>query len=166
MKIVTENMKQSTTLWTTTAPEVRYLSYIDHIDPESCAPVPTCKLYISPPNSLVDKPIIIMLERKGETIDPRPEHGMYKQILRPITPETLAVYAEEDTADTLPFIIENNGKTLSYVPDKVADELVNNLIQFLDKCDAENIPVEVKIDMQEATLTPQSQLRKLQMNLF
>ena len=78
MKIVTENMKQSTTLWTTTAPEVRYLSYIDHIDPESCAPVPTCKLYISPPNSLVDKPIIIMLERKGETIDPRPEHGMYK----------------------------------------------------------------------------------------
>ena len=76
------------------------------------------------------------------------------------------MYAEEDTADTLPFIIENNGKTLSYVPDKVADELVNNLIQFLDKCDAENIPVEVKIDMQEATLTPQSQLRKLQMNLL
>ena len=55
---------------------------------------------------------------------------MYKQILRPTTPETPAMYAEEDTPDTPPFIIENNDKTLSYVPDKVADELVNNIIQF------------------------------------
>ena len=33
-----ENLQQTTTLWSTTTPEVRYLSYIDHIDQENCAP--------------------------------------------------------------------------------------------------------------------------------
>ena len=36
-----ENLQQTTTLWSTTNPEVRYLSYIDHIDQEYCAPQPT-----------------------------------------------------------------------------------------------------------------------------
>ena len=53
MKIVTENMEQSTTLWTTTAPEVRYLGYIDHRYPESCAlqSLHTSSLFLLP-NSL------------------------------------------------------------------------------------------------------------------
>ena len=71
------------------------------------------------------------------------------------------MYAVEDTPDTPPFIIENNDKTLSYVPDKVADELVNNLIQFLDKCEKENIPVEVKIDMQEAILNTPAPIQEI-----
>ena len=32
IKTATENLQQTTTLWSTTNPEVRYLSYIDHID--------------------------------------------------------------------------------------------------------------------------------------
>ena len=40
-KKATENLQQTTTLWSTTNPEVRYLSYIDHIDQEYCAPQPT-----------------------------------------------------------------------------------------------------------------------------
>ena len=39
-----ENLQQTTTLWSTTAPEVRYLSYIDHIGQESCE----CVLAIAP----------------------------------------------------------------------------------------------------------------------
>ena len=63
MKIEMENLQQTTTLWLTTSPEVRYLSYIDHIVQESCAPVPTCKFSISPLNTLKDKPVIILLKR-------------------------------------------------------------------------------------------------------
>ena len=41
IKKATENLQQTTTFWSTTNPEVRYLSYIDHIDQEYCAPQPT-----------------------------------------------------------------------------------------------------------------------------
>ena len=50
---------------------------------------------------------------------------------------------------TPPFILENSDKSLSYVPDQVAEDLVNNLITFLNTCDQNQIPVEVKIAMQE-----------------
>ena len=152
MRIVTENLQQTTTLWSTTAPEVRYLSYIDHIDQESCAPVPTCKFSISPPNTLKEKPVIIPLEKKCELSDPRPGHGMYKKMKRPISAEIPATYAEEDIPDNPPFIIENDDKFLSYVPDQVAEDLVNNLINFLDTCDQQKIPVELKISSQEDSL--------------
>ena len=149
MKIVTENLQQTTTLWSTTAPEVRYLSYIDHIDQEGCAPVPTCKFSISPLNTLKEKPVIIPLEKKCELADPRPGHGMYKNVKRPMSTETPAAYAEEDIPDNPPFIIENDDKSLSYVPDQVAEDLVNNLINFLNTCDQQKIPVELKIALQE-----------------
>ena len=132
MRIVTENLQQTTILWSTTAPKVRYLSYIDHIDQESCAPVPTHKFSISLPNTLKEKPVIIPLEKKCELSDPRPGHGMYKKMKRPISAEIPATYAEEDIPDNPPFIIENDDKSLSYVPDQVAEDLVNNLINFLD----------------------------------
>ena len=99
MKIATENIQQTTTLWSTTSPEVRYLSYIDHIDQESCAPVPTLKFSNSPLNTLEEKPVIISLEKKCELTDPRPGHGIYKNMKRPISPETPAAYAEEDIPD-------------------------------------------------------------------
>ena len=79
MKIAMENLQQTTTLWSTTTPEVRYLSYIDHIDQESCAPAPTHKFSISPVNTLKDKPVIIPLEKKCELSDPRPGQGMYRK---------------------------------------------------------------------------------------
>ena len=85
MKIVTENLQQTTTLWMTTPPEVRYLSYIDHIDQESCAPVPTCKFFNSPPNTLKDRPVTIPLEKKCNLQDPRQGHGIYKNIETYIT---------------------------------------------------------------------------------
>ena len=119
MRIVTENVQQTTTLWSTTVPEVRYLSYIDHIDQENCAPVPTCKFSIFPPKTLKEKPVIIPLEKKCELLDPRPGHGMYKKMKRPISAEIPATYAE-DIPDNPPFIIENDDKSLSYVPDQVA----------------------------------------------
>ena len=84
MKITMENLQQTNILWSTTTPEVRYLSYIDHIDQESCAPAPTHKFSISPVNTLKDEPVIIPLEKKCEMSDPRPGHGMYKNMRRPI----------------------------------------------------------------------------------
>ena len=147
-----ENLQQTSTLWSTTTPEVRYLSYIDHIDQESYAPAPTCKFSISPVNRLKEKPVIIPLEKKCELSEPRPGHGMYRNMRKPISRETPATYAEEDTPDNPSFIIENDDKTLSYVPDKVAEDLVNNLINFLDTCDQQKIPVELKIALEEDSL--------------
>ena len=71
---------------------------------------------------------------------------------RPISSESPAAYAEEDIPDNPPFIIENNDKSLSYVLDKVAEDLVNNLITFLNTCDQQKIPVELKIAMHEDNL--------------
>ena len=84
--------------------------------------------------------------------DLRPGQGMYKNIKMPISVETPAAYAEEDNPDNPPFIIENDDKTLSYVPDKVAEDLVNNLINFLDTCDQQKIPVELNIVLKEDNL--------------
>ena len=115
IKTVTENLQQTTTIWSTTNPELRYLSYIDHIDQECCAPVPTHKPFISSTYKLKESPIIMPLEKKGEVHDPRPGHGIYSNMKRPISSESPAAYAEEDIPDNPPFIIENNDKSLSYV---------------------------------------------------
>ena len=40
------------------------------------------------------------------------------------------MYAEEDISDNSPFIIQNNDKSLSYVPDQVSEDLVKNLIHY------------------------------------
>ena len=150
MKIVTEDLPN--TLWSTTKPEVRYPTFIDHIDQESCAPLPTCKFSNSLPKTLKETIVTIPLTKKGETQDPRLGHGMYKHMKILTTAEKPAIYAEEDSIDNPPFIIENDDKTLSYVPDKVAEDLVNNLINFLDTCEDQNIPVERKIAPQDINL--------------
>ena len=82
-------------------------------------PVPTIKFSNSP---LKEKPAIITLEKKCELADPRPGHGMYKNMKRPISAETPATYAEEEIPDNPPFIIENDDKILSFVPDQVAEK--------------------------------------------
>ena len=97
---------------------------------------------------LRQSPITIPLEKKGDTSDPRPGHGIYKKIKK-FTPDSPAAYATEDTPDNPPFIIENNDKSLSYVPDHVAEDLFNNLTTFLNTCDQNKTPVELKIVSQE-----------------
>ena len=57
------------------------------------------------------KPVIIPLEKKCELSDSRPGHGMYKKMKRPILTAIPADYAEEDTPDNPPFIIENEDKS-------------------------------------------------------
>ena len=83
IKTATENLQQTTTLWSTTNPEVRYLSYIDHIDQEYCAPPPTCKPFIPPTYKLKESSITIPLENKGHVHVPRPGHGIYRKMKRP-----------------------------------------------------------------------------------
>ena len=80
---------------------------------------------------------------------------------RPISSEIPATYAEEDIPDNPPFIIENGDKSLSYVPDQVAEDLVNNLTNFLDTCDQWKIPVELKISSQEDNLNTPSPLPEI-----
>ena len=154
IKKATENLQQTTTLWSTTNPEVRYLSYIDHIDQEYCAPQPTYRSTTTI-QMLRQSPITIPLEMKGDTSNPRPGHGIYKNIKK-FTPDSPAAYASEDTPDNPPFIIENNDKSLSYVPDHVAEDLFNNLTTFLNTCDQNNTPVELKIALQEDHLNTPS----------
>ena len=62
------------------------------------------------------------------------------------------MYAEEDISDNSPFIIQNNDKSLSYVCDQVSEDLVNNLINFMDTCDQQKKTVELKIAPQEDNL--------------
>ena len=113
---------------------------------------PTCKFSIFPLNTLKEKPVTNPLEDKGKEQDPRPGHGMYNKMKKSISVEIPATHAEEDTPDNPPFIIENKDKTLSYVPDKVAEDLVNNLIKFLDTCDQQQIPGDLKISSKEDNL--------------
>ena len=116
----------------------------------SGAPSPTCKPVITPTHKLKELPIIIPLENKGNAHDPRPGHGIYRKMKRPTPSEPPATCAEEDIPDNPPpFIMENSDKSLSCVPDKVAEDLVNNLITFLNTCDQHQIPVELKIATQE-----------------
>ena len=110
-------------------------------------------LYFPPKITLKEKPVIIPLEKKCELLDPRPGHGMYKKMKRPISAEIPAAYAEEDIPNNPSFIIENDDKSLSYVPDQVAEDLVNNLINFLDTCEQQKILVKLKIPSQEDSLS-------------
>ena len=55
---------------------------------------------------------------------------MYNKMKKSISVEIPATHAEVDMPDNPSFIIENKDKTSSYVPDKVAEDLVNILIKF------------------------------------
>ena len=43
-----------------------------------------------------------------------------------------ASYPSPDTPDTPPFIIKEKDNSLTYIPDQIAEDLMNNLIKFLD----------------------------------
>ena len=78
-----------------------------------------------------------------------------------ICPESPSANEEEDTPDSPPFIIENDDKCLIYVPDQVVEDLVNNLINFLDTCDQQKITVELKIALQELSLNNPAPVAKI-----
>ena len=48
--------------------------------------------------------------------------------------------------------MKNRDKSLSYVPDQVAEDLFNNLTTFLNTCDQQQTPVELKIAPQDEYL--------------
>ena len=79
--------------------------------------------------------------------------------LRYLLQNSPATYATEDTPDNPPFIIENMDKSLSYVPDQVAEDLFNNLTTFLNTCNQNQTPVELKIASQEDYLHTPSPTR-------
>ena len=59
---------------------------------------------------------------------------MYKKIKpRVFDTELSSRYPPADTPDNLPFLIEEDDGTITYVPEKIANQLMDNLIEFLDK---------------------------------
>ena len=42
-------------------------------------------------------------------------------------------YPPADTPDNPPFLVEEDEGTITYVPEKIANQLMDNLIKFLDK---------------------------------
>ena len=44
-----------------------------------------------------------------------------------------AKYPAPDTPDTLPFIIKEKDNSLTYIADQVTEDLMNNLIKFMDE---------------------------------
>ena len=148
---MTENLQQTTTLWSTTNPEVRYLSYIDHIDQECCAQASTHKPFISSTYKLKESLIIIPLEKKGEVHDPRPGHGIYSNMKIPISSESPATYAEEDIPDNSPSIIENNDK--SELCSRPSSWRFSQQLNYISEhMWPTKIPVELKIAMHEDNL--------------
>ena len=50
-----------------------------------------------------------------------------------MTKEISSRYPPADTPDNLPFLVEEDHGTITYVPEKIANQLMDNLIKFLDK---------------------------------
>ena len=98
----------------------------------------------------------IPLERRGFTKDPRPGVGKYKKIKQRIPDKDLpAFFPTPDDPDVPPIIIKEKDNTLTYIPDKIADELVSNLINFLDKNPNTEVIFEEQNVMQDAPKIPE-----------
>ena len=127
----------TSTLWDITPTNERYLTFIDYINPEQTQPRPERFFKIAPKINKSDVPIEIPLEKLGETVDPRLGVGIYKKIK--FTPRkiknkvTPAKYPASDTPDTPLFIIKETDNSLTYIPDQIAEDLMNNLVKFMDE---------------------------------
>ena len=150
------------TLWDITPTNERYLTFIDHIDPEQTQPRPERFFKIAPKINKTDVPIKIPLEKIGTTADPRPGVGIYKKIKstsRKIKDKDVpACFPVADTPDTPPFIIKEKDNSLTYIPDQVAVDLMNNLIKFMDEHPSTEIIFEDEKNeenMQEHSNTPE-----------
>ena len=96
----------------------------------------------------------IPLERRGFTKDQRPGVGRYKQI-KPTTQDKdlPALFPTPDNPNVPPIIIKEKDNTLTYIPDQIADELVSNLINFLDNNPNTEVIFEEEDIMQDAPKT-------------
>ena len=105
-----------------------------------------------------DAPIEIPLEKIGETADPRSRVGIYKKIK--FTPrnikdkDTPASFPAPDTPDTSPFIIKEKDNSLTYIPDQVAEDLMNNLIKFMDEHPSTEIIFEEEKSEEDMQIHP------------
>ena len=154
-----KRFKESTTtstLWDLTPPEERYLTYIDRIDDEQIQPKPVKHFKGVSRNHVGLKPVEIPLKRRGFTKDPRPGVGRYKQI-KPTTQDkdSPALFPTPDNPDVPPIIIKEKDNTLTYIPDQIADELVSNLINFLDNNPNTEVIFEEEDVMQDVPKTPE-----------
>ena len=124
-------------LWDITPTNERYLTFIDYINPEQTQPRSERFFKIAPKINKSDVPIKIPLEKIGKTADPRPGVDIYKKIEfthRKIKDKDRpASFPAPDTPDTPLFIIKEKDDSLTYIPDHVADELMKNLIKFMDE---------------------------------
>ena len=139
MKRFKESTEQMDTsmLWDITPMNERYLTFIDYINPEQTQPRPERFFKIAPKLNKSNVPIKILLEKSGEISDPRPGVGIYKKIKftsKKIKDKDMpASFPAPDTPDTPLFIIKEEDNSLTYIPDQVAEDLMNNLIKFMDK---------------------------------
>ena len=141
---------QISTLWDITLPEERYLTFTDSIDKEQIQPEPEKYFKAAPVINIGERPIEIPLERKGFATDPGPGIGIYKKIkLRKLEKEMPALFPSPDEPDTLPITIKEKDNSVTYIPDKVADQLVSNLINFLDNHPNTEVIFEEEKDTQE-----------------
>ena len=149
------------TLWDITPTNERYLTFIDYINPEQTQPRPERFFKIAPNINKINVPIKIPLEKSGETSDPRPEVGIYKKIK--FTPKTIkdkdmpASFPTPDTPDTPDtplFIIKEKDNSLKYIPDHVADDLMNNLIKFMDEHSSTEIIFEEEKSDEDTQIHP------------
>ena len=99
----------------------------------------------------------ILLERIGFTKDPRPGVGRYKQIKPTIQDkDSPASFPTPDNPDVPPIIIKEKDNTLTYIPDQIADELVSNLINFLDNNPNTEVIFEEEDIRQDTPKTPET----------
>ena len=146
------------TSWDITPVKERYLMFIDYINPEQTQPKPERFFKIAPKINTSKEPIEIPLEKVGETSDLRPGIGIYKKVN--ITPkkiqdkDTESSYPTPDTPDTAPFIIREEDNSLTYIPDRVAQDLMNNLIRFMDEHPNTEIIFEDKKNDKDTQIHP------------
>ena len=161
-KTSTKQMDMST-LWDITPTNGRYFTFIDHIDPEQTQPRPERFFKIGPKINKTDEPIEIPLEKIGTAADPRPGVGIYKKIKS--TPRKIkdkdvpACFPAADTPDIPPFIIKEKDNSLTYIPDQLAEDLMKNLIKFMDEHPSTEIIFEEEKNeenVQEHSNTPEN----------
>ena len=121
-------------LWHITPQNERYLIFIYTIDEAQIQPNPEKFSRTDLPYHNNAELIEIPLEKIGRTKDPRPGVGVYKKIKpRVFDKEISSRYPPVDTPDNPPFLVEEDDGTITYVPEKIANQLMDNLIKSLDK---------------------------------
>ena len=94
------------------------------------------------------EPIETLLVSKELVKDPCPGIGIYRDI-QPAWPRTQekevpVLYPCEDTTDSASILISDDENNLKYMPNKVVEELMQNLIHFINNNPNHQLIIEVK----------------------